>query len=401
MSEWNIKQLIEYWEFNPKIKVNNNEEYSFIEMPDLMPGNKEVLPSRKRKPQGLTKFQNGDTLFAKITPCLENGKICQAQGLENNIGVGSTEFFVFRGRKGISDNDFIHYLLKWYPIRKHAESCMSGSAGHQRVPSDAFDNIELPLPEYLESIEIAKTLSLLDQKITLLRQQNQDLEELAQTLFKRWFVEFEFPNENGEPYLSSGGKMVESELGEIPEEWRVERLDSICDVINGRAYKNSEFKTEGTPIVRIQNVNGGSNYVFSDLDLPPDKYINHDDLIFAWSASFGAFIWRGEKSIYHYHIWKLNCFKPESKLFLFFYLKRITENVTSQGTGSIFSHITKGLMDSQELIIPTDDILLSFDSSVSTLNKKISNNTKEFQTLIQLRDTLLPRLMSGELRVIN
>ncbi|MCT4643628.1 MAG: restriction endonuclease subunit S [Carboxylicivirga sp.] len=401
MSEWSVKRLKDYWEFNPKVKVNNEDEYSFIEMPDLIPGNKEVLPSRKRKAKGLTKFQNGDTLFAKITPCLENGKICQAQGLENNIGVGSTEFFVFRGKDGVSDNDFIHYLLKWYPIRKYAEKCMSGSAGHQRVPSDAFDGIDLPLPDFKESIEIAKILSNLDKKITLLRQQNQDLEELAQTLFKRWFVEFEFPNENGKPYKSSGGKMETSELGEIPKEWRLNRLDSLCEVINGRAYKNSEFKTEGTPIVRIQNVNGGNNYVYSDLELHPDKYINDDDLIFAWSATFGAFIWRGVKSIYHYHIWKLKCFNPESKLFLYLYLKRITESVTNQGTGSIFSHITKGLMESQELLIPSKNVLLSFNNMVSSLNKKISNNTKEILSLTQLRDTLLPKLMSGELRINN
>lgn len=253
MSEWKNKRLVDYWVFNPKIQVHKDEEYSFIEMPDLIPGNKHVYPKRKRKAKGLTKFQNGDTLFAKITPCLENGKICQAQGLEDNKGVGSTEFYVFRGKEGVSDNDFIHYLLKWYPIRKFAEKCMSGSAGHQRVPSDVFDGIELPFPDFKESVEIGKTLSNLDQKITLLREQNQTLEELAQTLFKRWFVEFEFPISTeqaaamgnpglaGQPYKSSGGKMVESELGEIPEAWRVGCLGDEFTILMGQSPAGSSY----------------------------------------------------------------------------------------------------------------------------------------------------------------
>ena len=95
MNAWKEYYLSEFLELNPKVETLNTRDYSFVEMPDLEPGRKYVFPSRKRKPNGLTKFQNGDTLFAKITPCLENGKICQVHGLEDNIGVGSTEFFVF------------------------------------------------------------------------------------------------------------------------------------------------------------------------------------------------------------------------------------------------------------------------------------------------------------------
>ena len=141
--------MTEFLELNPKVETLNTHEYSFVEMPDLEPGRKYVFPSRKRKPNGLTKFQNGDTLFAKITPCLENGKICQVQGLEDNIGVGSTEFFVFRGKENVSDSDFVHYLLKWYPLKKYAEKNMSGSAGHQRVPVECLHSLKLLLPLFI------------------------------------------------------------------------------------------------------------------------------------------------------------------------------------------------------------------------------------------------------------
>ncbi|GAO31353.1 restriction endonuclease subunit S [Geofilum rubicundum] len=417
MREWKIKRLVDYWEFNPKVSVNNNKEYSFIEMPDLMPGNKEVLPSRERKPQGLTKFQNGDTLFAKITPCLENGKICQAQGLKDNIGVGSTEFFVFRGRKGISDNDFVHYLLKWYPIRKHAESCMSGSAGHQRVPSDAFDSIELPLPDYLESVEIANLLSLLDKKITLLRQQNHDLEELAQTLFKRWFVEFEFPNENGEPYKSSGGKMVSSELGEIPEGWRVGALENFISIKHGYAFK-------GEYITNIENnqilvtpgsfkIGGGFNlskFKYYNSEFYPEEYkFRSNDLAVTMtdlskdgdSLGFPALIpeVNGKILLHNQRVGKV-IVNENLKYFFYFLMQRreYRAHVVGSSTGTTVRH-TSPIRICDFKYIFDEKVMRYFGKVVEPNLIKIINNISEIQTLIQLRDTLLPKLMSGELKV--
>src|SRR5574344_2113493 len=104
MSEWKIYKLGDFAEINPKIALKQGLEYSFVEMKDLDTTYKYVLPSTKKELKGGSKFQNGDTLFARITPCLENGKICQVKNLENNLGFGSTEFLVFRGRKNVSDS---------------------------------------------------------------------------------------------------------------------------------------------------------------------------------------------------------------------------------------------------------------------------------------------------------
>lgn len=398
MREWKEYSLTEFAEFNPKIGVQPDQEYSFVEMPDLEPGRKHVYPSGKRKPNGLTKFQNGDTLFAKITPCLENGKISQVQGLEGNIGVGSTEFFVFRGRENLSDNDFVHYLLRWYSVKKYAEKNMSGSAGHQRVPADCLHNLKLPLPTYDENKKIGVLLSCLDNKIENLLRQNQTLEKIAQTLFKQWFVDFNFPDKNGNPYKDSGGEMVASELDEIPNGWRVGRLQELTKIINGRAYKNTEFKLEGTPIVRIQNLTGKGQTVYSDLELHENKYISAGDLIYAWSATFGPYIWRGPRSIYHYHIWRLDCDK-HFKYFLYLYLKRISDNVRNQGTGSIFTHITKTLMENQEAVVPDDKTIILWDKIAEKIFEKLMANHYQIQTLTQTRDTLLPKLMSGQIRI--
>jgi len=267
-------------------------------------------------------------------------------------------------------------------------------------PTASLKNIPIFFPSDIkEQKEIVEIIWNIQSKIDNLRRQNETLETIAQTLFKHWFIDFEFPNDEGKPYKSSGGAMVASELRDIPEGWRVGKLGDITRVINGRAYKQTEFREEGTPIVRIQNLTGEGKTVYSDLSLDKDKYIESGDLIYAWSATFGPYIWRGAKSIYHYHIWKLNCYYEWFKYYLFIHLKRVSETVKNQGTGSIFTHITKDLMENQELLVPDDKTMLKWDSCITPLFDKIMSNYQQIQTLTKTRDTLLPKLMSGQIRV--
>jgi len=128
--------------------------------------------------------------------------------------------------------------------------------------------------------------------------------------------------------------------------------------------------------------------------------IDREDLVYAWSATFGPYIWRGEKSIYHYHIWKL---VPVSglldKYFFYNYLSRITEKMKNTGTGSIFTHITKAIMESQKILLPPKPLMSLVSEHFCILYGKMSSNYSEIETLASLRDTLLPRLISGQLRL--
>ena len=189
MSEWKEYKFSDFVTLNPTVSLKGAEEYSFVEMKDLQDGNKFCFPSAKRKTSSGARFQEKDTLFARITPCLENGKICQVKGLENGIGFGSTEFLVFRGKENVSENDFVFYLSRWEEVRRFAESNFEGTSGRQRVNKNCFDNLFLELPYYSEQIQIASILSSLDDKIDLLHRQNKTLEQLAETLFRQWFVE--------------------------------------------------------------------------------------------------------------------------------------------------------------------------------------------------------------------
>ncbi len=188
MSEWKEYKFSDFVEINPSVPLNGKEEYSYVEMKDLQDGNKFCFPSAKRKPASGARFQDGDTLFAKITPCLENGKICQVKGLVNGIGFGSTEFFVLRGKQKISDNEFVFYLSRWEEVRAFAESRFEGTSGRQRVPKNCFENLYLNLPDLKEQTAIAEILSSLDDKIDLLHHQNKTLEQLAETIFRQWIL---------------------------------------------------------------------------------------------------------------------------------------------------------------------------------------------------------------------
>ena len=146
-------------------------------------------------------------------------------------------------------------MLRGSYWQKFVQSIKGGSA-QAGANAKSFASFPILLPPLPEQKKIAAVLSCLDRKIENLRKQNETLEAIAQTLFKHWFIDFEFPNADGKPYKSSGGAMEPSEIGDIPSGWRVGNLRDITKVINGRAYKQTEFKEEGTPIVRIQNLTG-------------------------------------------------------------------------------------------------------------------------------------------------
>lgn len=302
---------------------------------------------------------------------------------------------IVKGKKPFL-NDWLVYYFKNLDINPYITGAVQPKLNKENLLS-----IRIRLPDFATAERIAEVLSSLDDKIEINNQINKNLEALAQALFKQWFVDFEFPNENGQPYKSSGGEMVESELGMIPKGWNTQKVSDVCKVINGRAYKDKEFELSGTPIIRIQNLNGRKNYVYSNLELEEDKYVDKDELIFAWSATFGPFIWRGQRSIYHYHIWKLNCYNDSCKYFLFHHLKREATSVSNLGTGSIFTHITKSLMESQRLLKPPIKIVELFHNQVSNMDKQVSIRTDESESLSQLRDALLPKLISGQLKTAD
>jgi len=287
--------------------------------------------------------------------------------------------------------DFVNAKYLYYNLKIVDFASKDVGSAIPSLTTSLLKRLEITLPPLPEQKAIASILTAIDDKIELNLQINKTLEEMAMTLYKHWFVDFG-------PFKD--GKFIDSELGMIPEGWEVVDLKSICDVINGRAYKNDEFLSEGTPIIRIQNLKGGGKTVYSDLILPESKYVESGDLIYAWSATFGPYIWHGPKSIYHYHIWHLAVFPEKvSKYYLFHHLLRTSNQMKEHGTGSIFTHLTKGTMETQRVLLPAKNVMKEYHQNAALYGEKILLNKDENQTLTTLRDTLLPKLISGEVRV--
>lgn len=376
MSVWKEYKFSDFVEINPSVSLNGNEKYSYVEMKDLQDGNKYCFPSTERKPVSGARFQNGDTLFAKITPCLENGKICQVQGLKNNIGFGSTEFFVFRGKQRISDNEFVFYLSRWDEVRSFAVSNFEGTSGRQRVPKNCFDNLYLDLPDFKEQTAIAEVLSSLDDKIDLLHRQNKTLEQLAETLFRQWFVE------------------------EANESWEVGALGDEFDFVMGQSPSGSTLNEEKIGLIFFQ---GRSDFGFRFPEArvyttEPNRIAEPLDTLVSVRAPVGdmnmafekcclgrgvaAFRYKYNKDFYSYTYYKMRSLMQSIKQF--------------EDSGSVFGAIGKDDFKKLENTIPPKDLIEQFQENARPLDEKIISNTTQIRTLTIFRDTLLPKLMSGE-----
>ena len=400
-NEWKSYIFSDFVSINPTIRLESSKEYSFVEMKDLNENYKYVYPSALKKLTGGARFQEMDTLFARITPCLENGKICQVKKLRNGTGFGSTEFLVFRGKDGISDTDFVYYLSRFDEVRRFAELNMLGTSGRQRVTREAFDNLQLKLPPLLTQRRIADILSALDDKIELNRQTNATLEAIAQAIFKEWFVNFNFPGATGE--------MVESELGMIPKGWKAGAIGDILDLFheNVTPYRtpNVDFFHYSIPAFdngRTPSIETGGSILSNKFKVKSNSILvsklnpriprvwpvnNVDELKSICSTEFQVLV---PKKRYFY-AFGVNLFSQQS----------IQDTMKSRASGTSGSHQRINPQDilNIELIIPDDGIMHLYNDIASDNYQKLISAQYESITLSKIRDTLLPKLMSGEIEI--
>ncbi len=344
------------------------------------------------------RFYSGDILFGKLRPYFR--KVYHP----NFDGVCSTDIWVLKP-KNQNNADFLFYFTA---NQDFVNMTSSGSTGTKmpRANWDQIKNSQWAIPQPDEQQQIASILSSLDDKIELNRKMNKTLEEMGKALFKRWFVDFEFPDENGKPYKSSGGEMVESELGMMPKGWKILSLDEIADFLNGLACQKYPpiDDEDALPVIKIADLRGGftsnSDYASSLVD---EKYhIQNGDVLFSWSGSLEICLWPYGEGILNQHLFKVS--SPDyPKWFYYYWTLEHLENfrVIAASKATTMGHIQRRHLSDAKVLIPESALLEKISSSFeSILNKQISNN-KEIAHLSELRDSLLPRLMSGKLRVKN
>jgi len=238
MNEVKLKDIIQ---FNPPESIKKNSVVKKISMEKLSPHTKKITGFENAAYFAGPKFKNDDTLLAKITPCLENGKTAFVDILdENEVAFGSSEFIVLRAIENKSDANYIYYLARSPKFRNRAIGCMEGTSGRKRVNDKALQNETFDIPNIQTQSAIARVLSFLDDKIELNNKINKELETVAKELYDYWFVQFDFSNEKGKPYKTSGGKMVYNEVlkREIPKGWEVKSLRNIANIETGKEDAN-------------------------------------------------------------------------------------------------------------------------------------------------------------------
>jgi type I restriction enzyme S subunit len=282
---------------------------------------------------------------------------------------------------------YLYYVLTTPEFQKILFDSASGS-GQPNLSPEIILNTKIPYVNFETQTAIAEILSSLDDKIELNNKINQELETLEQTLFKQWFIDFEFPNENGEPYKSSGGEMVDSELGEIPKGWEVGKFENLVKISTGKGINKKDYQEDGEyPVIGANGIMGYyTNYNIEGFRILTGRV-----------GTLGTVRISNEKAWTSDNVLICDPFNKECSHYSYFVMKDFDYN--SLNRGSTQPLITQTDLKSQTILLPKKNILTLFQNQMDYFLSMLEINKSEIRNLINLRDTLLPKLISGELEI--
>jgi type I restriction enzyme S subunit len=416
MREWTNTPVGEAFEIDPARPLSKGSTTAFLPMDAIAADERQPTRIETRQYSGSgAKFQNGDTLIARITPCLENGKTCFVAGLnDGEVGHGSTEYIVLTGRPSRTDNLFAYYLARSDRFRQYAIGQMEGTSGRQRVPSKAIAKYTIELPPLPEQRAIAHVLGSLDDKIELNRRANQTLEAMAQAVFKDWFVDFApvlAKSEKREPYLANelwdalpnridGGVPLGWTRGPVGDWVTFNPTEALRKGVVAQYLDMAALPTEGAtadqPVPRAY----GSGMKFRNGDTLMARItpcLENGKTAFVHSLPDDAVAWGSTEFIVMRPIAPV----PRPYGYLLARDAAFRDHAIRSMTG------TSGRQRAQvqaiasfPVCLPTDEsVWKAFAAVVDPLFAGIRANAEESRTLADLRDVLLPKLMSGDIRI--
>lgn len=386
MSEWIEVALDNVANINPSEILKKGAMAKKIPMEALLPFTKKPASYSVEQYNGGMKFKNGDTIVARITPCLENGKTAYINFLkQNEVAFGSTEYIVLREKEGISDKQFLYYFAISSVFRDVAILSMTGSSGRQRVQTDVVRKHLFELPPLSEQKAIAAVLSSLDDKIDLLHRQNLTLEAMAETLFRQWFIE------------------------EAGEDWEKVTIGDFVELNRASIDKNYSHKT-------INYLDTGSltngiieGFQSLNLDEAPSRakrLVQHNDVLISTvrpdQKHYGIIKNPIENFVVSTGFCVLTCTKIDPHfIYLLLTNGEMTDYLHSVAEGSTSTYPSLKPSDIGAIVfsLPPTDRLKEFSIIADNSWKKIEKNHIQIRALEKLRDVLLPKLMSGEVRV--
>jgi type I restriction enzyme S subunit len=376
-SEWKIKKLSDIAGFNPRESLTKGTIAKKVAMDKLQPFCRDIHSYELTEFSGGTKFRNGDTIMARITPCLENGKTAKVFILDDGeVGFGSTEYIVFRAKEGI-DEDYLYYLICSSIVRNPAIKSMVGSSGRQRVQTDVVQNLEIAVPTIDEQRIIGGILRDLDDKIQLNTAINNNLEQQAQAIYQQMFVD------------------------NPDSDWKEGTLSDIADITMGQSPSGSSYNEDKEGTIFFQG-RAEFGFRFPSVRLfttEPKRMACANDALMSVRAPVGDLnvahtdccIGRGLAAIHS----KTN--HQSFVLYTMFSLKKQLD--VFNGEGTVFGSINRNSLNEMPILIPSEEKLDEFERIVAPMDTAIRNNYDEICRLEQIRDSLLPKLMSGELDV--
>lgn len=387
MSKWQEVTLDTVAIINPTESLRKGQVAKKIAMDALQPFVKKPTSFSREGFNGGMKFRNGDTIVARITPCLENGKTAYIDLLdEDEVGYGSTEYIVLREKPGVSDKQFLYYFSISPIFRDVAILSMTGSSGRQRVQTEVVERHLFNIPTLPEQKAIAAVLSSLDDKIDLLHRQNKTLEAMAETLFRQWFVE------------------------DAQEDWEEKSLLDLVELIGGGTPKTSMSEYWDGDIPWLSGGDIATNHkgfvsisekaiTKSGLENSSAKLLPKYATVISARGTVGKYcLLAGEMAFSQSNYGILPRIK-DCYFFTYLLVNHVVEELKSAAYGSVFDTITTSTFRDATFAAPPVAKVLEFEDFIAShFDKKLVNQT-QIRTLETLRDTLLPKLMSGEVRV--
>lgn len=401
----NFTRRSKNWKFDKMlyIDISSVGEGMFIEQPKEI--SSDDAPSRAQR-----LLENGDTIVSTVRP--NRRSMLFLRNAKPNM-VASTGFVVLRAKPEKLDQRFLYFTVFDKAFTAYLESKAEGSA-YPAVNPSVFDVAPINIPPLHEQKEIAEILSALDDKIEMNNKMNETLEATAQALFKSWFVDFDpvrAKMEGRKPECLSEDlaasfpdTLIDSPLGQIPHGWEVKSLDEIAHFLNGLALQKYPARDEenSIPVIKIAELNRGitTQTNKANLDVPNEYIINDGDVLFSWSGSLTAILWGHGKGALNQHL-----FKVTSKITpKWFYYHWLCEHMTffrmiAASKATTMGHIKRQHLTEAKVILPPEDLFKKISPIIEPLLEHIVLNNTQMHNLLELQDRLLPKLISGELRV--
>ena len=392
-SEWRTIRAADFIDFNPRLSLKKGDIATKVAMDKLKPFTKKIPETEKAEFNSGAKFCNGDTVMARITPCLENGKTAYVDMLDDGeIGFGSTEFIVMRAKTGISDPQFVYYTAISPVFRNVAIKSMVGSSGRQRVQQSVLEELELSVPDLEEQRRIGAFLARIDEKIALNDRINDNLQQQAAAIFRSWFVDCA-------PF---GGK--------APDEWENVTLEDITALVSRGITPKYADDTDQIVINQKCIRNHTIDLSLARTHTPKiinEKWLRFGDLLInsTGDGTLGraAQVWFQPKNLtVDSHV---TIARP-AKENLIFYIglwgilhEKEIESLHTGSTGQ--TELPRDRVKAMELLLPDNETLDRFNGLITPMAAAIVANQEENNRLAALRDAILPKLMSGEIDVTD